>query len=107
MGEVIWLAATFLAVAILGSLAYAGLRAWRLWRAFRSITGRLTDAMGRVAATADEAERHAVGLSAGSERLASASERLQRSLAELGVLRAAAAESRAAWSSLRGTMPRK
>jgi hypothetical protein len=107
MGEVIWLTASFLVVAIVASLGYAATRGWRLWRTFRRTTGRLTDAMGRVAATAAEAEQHAVGLSAGSERLAAASERLQRSLAELGVLRAAAKESRAAWSSLRGTMPRK
>jgi hypothetical protein len=103
----IWLALAFLLLAILGSVTYAGVRAWRLWQAFRRLGSGFGDAMGRVMSSADEAERHASALTGNADRLASATARLQASLAMLAVLRAAYAESRGAFSSVRNTVPRK
>ncbi len=103
----IWLAVLFLVVAILGSLAYAGLRAWRLYKTFRATMGRAGDALLRVTDKATEAERHAVSLSANAERLQRALDRLQEALAELAVIRAAYAEAKGAFASVRGFAPRK
>jgi hypothetical protein len=103
----IWLAASFCLVAVIGSLAYAASRAWRLWRTFRSASRRAGEALGRVTDSAAAAERHATALSANSERLAAANANLQRSLAALAIVRAAAAEPRTAFATLRGVVPRK
>jgi hypothetical protein len=104
---VIWIAVAFCVVALVASPAYAGARAWRLWRAFRRTSRRATDALGRVSASAAAAEAHAVALSSGTERLAAAAGRLRQALDELEVIRAAAAEPRALLASIRGTVPRK
>jgi predicted negative regulator of RcsB-dependent stress response len=103
----IWIAVAFLLVAVLGPLGFAAVRAWRLWRTFRAVERRASKAIGRVTDTAEEAERHAVALTGNAERLATATARLQGSLAQLAVLRTAFAEGRAAFSSVRGTVPRK
>jgi hypothetical protein len=103
----IWIAVAFCLVAVLGSLAYATLRGLRLWRATRAASQRAADAIGAVTASAARAEERALGLTEKSERLAAATERLQVSLAELAVIRRAAAEPRTLLGSLRATVPRK
>jgi hypothetical protein len=102
-----WVALGFCIVAIVGSIAYAVARAWRLWRTFRATSRRASDALGRVTAAAAEAERHATSLSGGTERLAAATASLQESLAELHAIRAAVAEPLALLGSIRGVVPRK
>jgi hypothetical protein len=104
---VIWLALLFLVVAILGSIAYAALRAWRLFKTFRSTMSRAGDALGGVTDKATEAERHASALSTNAERLTHALDRLQEALAELAILRTAYGEARSAFASVRGFAPRK
>ena len=103
----LWIPLAFLVVAGLGSLVYAALRGWRLWRTFRRSSRGASRALAHVADTASEAERHAVALTGNTERLQDVVARLQLSLAELSVLRAAYAEGRGLYSSLRGTVPRK
>ena len=103
----IWLPATFLVVAVLGSAAYAAARGWRLWRTFRRSSGRATEALGRVSDSAADAERRATALTAKTEGLATATARLQEALAELAVLRDAAAEARATVDAVRGLVPTK
>src|SRR5579885_423364 len=103
----IWIAVAFFVVALVGSASYAATRAWRLWKTFRSVSGAATEGLARVSASAAAAEAHAVGLSGGSEQLAAATERLREALAELAVIRAAAAEPRALLAGLRGSVPRK
>ena len=103
----IWLALAFLLVALLGSAAYAGVRAWRLWRTFRGASERGSDAIGRVLESAAAAERRATGLTAKTEALTGATARLQLALAELAVIRRAAAEPRTLLGSIRGSVPRK
>jgi hypothetical protein len=104
---VIWGAIAFCGVAVLGSLAYAAVRGLRLWRTFRATTRRGTAALDRVLASAASAEEHALGLTAGAERLATATGSLQEALAEIAAIRAAAAEPRAFVTSVRGLVPRK
>jgi hypothetical protein len=103
----IWIALAFCLVAAIGSIAYAAVRAWRLWKTVRSTAKAATDAAGRVMTSAAAAERHAVSLTAGTERLSSAVAHLQASLEELAVIRAAAAEPRKLLASIRGLAPRK
>ena len=104
---VILLALAFLLVALLGSLAVAASRAWRLWKTFGRVSGRTGDALGALANKGAATEQRALGLSGNSERLAEATARLRRTLAEFAVIRTAAAEPRALFANLRGAVPRK
>ncbi|HET7128091.1 MAG TPA: hypothetical protein VFJ93_03335 [Gaiellaceae bacterium] len=103
----IWIALAFCVLAVSGSIAYAAMRAWRLWKTVRATSRAAADATGRVLASAEAAEAHVTSLGAGAERLATAMERLQASLAELAVIRAAAAEAQSLLASIRGVVPRK
>jgi hypothetical protein len=103
----LWVAVAFCVVAVVGSLAYAGLHAWRLWRAFGEASRRAGDALGRVSAAAAATEERALNATAGTPRLAAATGRLQESLAELAVIRKAASEPQALLAALRGAVPRK
>ena len=102
-----WLALAFCLVAVVGSIGYAAIRGWRLWKTVRATTKTATDAFGRVLSSAAAAEEHAISLTAGTERLSAAITHLQASLEELAVIRAAAAEPRDLLSSIRGLVPRK
>jgi hypothetical protein len=103
----LWIPLAFLVVAAVGSAVYAALRGWALWRTFRRSSRHATRALGHVTDTAANAERHAVALSGNMERLDAATSRLHEGLAELAVLRAAYAEGRELFASIRGTVPRK
>ena len=103
----IWLCAAFLVVALLGSIAVAATRGWRLWKTFSAVSKRTGDAVEQVAATAATAEQRVTSLSANTERLTRAIEHLQESLAELAVIRAAANEVRDGVAAVRGVVPRK
>ena len=93
---------------MLGSIAYAATRALRTWRTFRRFSKTTSAAIADVLETAAEAEQHAVALTEGTEKLNAALAHLEQSLAELAVIKAAAAEAR---SSLicrsAGAVPRK
>jgi hypothetical protein len=103
----IWVALAFCLVAVIGSIAYAATRAWRLWKTVRATAKAATDAVGGVMASAATAEKSAVSLTAGTERLSGAITHLQQSLDELAVIREAAAEPRDLLKSIRGLAPRK
>jgi len=103
----IWIALAFCILAVAGSIAYAAVRAWRLWKTVRTTSGRVTEATGRLMASAAVAEQHASSLTAGTERLSTGITQLQTSLEELAVIRAAAAEPRNLLRSVRGLVPRK
>jgi hypothetical protein len=107
IGAMIWGALAFCVLAVLGSLTYVALSGLRLWRTFRATARRATAGLERVTASAAAAEEHALGLTAGTERLATATSRLQEALAELAVIRTAAAEPRALLKSVRGIVPGK
>jgi hypothetical protein len=103
----IWIAVAFCLVAVFGSLAYAAVRGFGLWRTFRTTSRRASEAIGAVAASAARTEERAEGLTEKTERLTEATDRLQRSLGELSAIRRAAAEPQALLRSLRATVPRK
>src|SRR5882672_8826029 len=89
MSLLAWISLLFLLLALAGSVTVAVVRGLRMWRAFRAFSGAARSALDAVMQTAAEAERHAVSLSEGSERLSAAVERLQESLAQLAVIRSA------------------
>ena len=103
----VWIALAFLLVAVISSLAFVGLRALSLWRAFRSFSRTAETALERVTRAAAAAEASSGSITAKQERLARATEHLQTSLAQLALLRAAAAEANAALARLRGVVPSK
>ncbi|HVC88090.1 MAG TPA: hypothetical protein VNC40_11770 [Gaiellaceae bacterium] len=107
MATAVWIALVFCLVALVAGPGFAALRGLRAWRSFRSFSRATGSALDGVMRTAASAEEHAESLTAGAERLAGATQRLQASLAELGLLRAAAGETGAAVSAVRGAMPRK
>jgi hypothetical protein len=102
-----WVALVFLLAALVASVTVAALRALRAWRTFRSFSRTTGAALDDVMRTAASAEEHAVSLTAGAEQLATATEHLQGSLAQLTLLRAAAGEARATLARLRGVVPGK
>jgi hypothetical protein len=102
----IWLCAAFLVVAVLGSMAFAATRGWRLWKTVGGTMRRIGDAVEHVVATAAAAEQRATSLTENSERLNRATARLQESLAELAVLRGATDDVTDALRAVRTFMPR-
>jgi hypothetical protein len=90
-----WVSFGFFVVVAAGSAAFAGVRAWRLFKAFKAFTAATTNALDGVLDRSSVAEEHALAASRGVERLTRALTRLQESLDQLGVLRAAVAEARA------------
>jgi len=103
----IWLCAAFLVVAVVGGATVAGLRGWRLYKAFRDTSSRTADAVARVTDAAMQAERRATSLAESTERLNRAIARLQESLAELAVLRAATDDVRNWIAVVRALVPTK
>jgi hypothetical protein len=95
------------ALAAISGLSLAGLRALSLWRTFsgfrRRLEAELDEAASRFAAT----ERRLDGASGDAQRLDDARARLQDSLARLGVLARAAAETAALVRRVRGVVPSK
>ncbi len=102
-----WISLLFLIVAVVGSIAVAATRALRAWRTFRRFYRTTSAAIDGVLETAAEAERHALAVTEGTEKLTAALTRLEQSRAELAVIQAAAGEARSTLSSLRGAVPRK
>jgi hypothetical protein len=94
-----WVSFGFFVVVTAGSAVFAGVRAWRLVKAFRAFTGAATSALDGVLERSSVAEEHALAATRAVERLTRALARLQESLARLAVLRAAAAEARAGLTS--------
>jgi hypothetical protein len=104
---VFWAALTFLLVAVLGSIALAVTRGWRLWKTIGSFSGALAEPLENLSISAAAAEQKANSLDRHAGRLEAATVRLQQSIAELAVLQAAAAEARTVYATARGAVPRK
>jgi hypothetical protein len=101
-----WISLLFFLAALIGSGTVAGLHGLRTWRAARALSGAAGPEVDRISRGAEEAERRAAALSDGNEQLAVAVERLQRSLAQLAILRNAAERARKTLD-LRHVLPRK
>jgi ABC-type multidrug transport system fused ATPase/permease subunit len=102
-----WIALAFLLVALVASVTVAFLRGRRLWRHISSFSGEAETALDKVMSAAAITEERSAAFTANQERLTKANERLQISLAELAILRAAADEARAKFDRLREILPTK
>jgi hypothetical protein len=102
-----WIALAFLVVALVASAAVAVVRGLRLWRALSSFSAEAETALDVVMRETAEAEERAASLTAKQERLNRAIDHLKASLAQLQVLRAAAAEANATVSRIRSFVPSK
>jgi len=102
-----WIALAFLLVASVASVTVASIRGLRLWRVFRSFSGQAEQEIDHVMRSAETTEQRTASLTENQERLTRAREHLQISLAQLAVLRAAAAEANAALDRLRNAVPTK
>jgi hypothetical protein len=102
-----WISLLFLVVALVGSIAVAAVRALRVWRTFHRFSNTTSAAIAGVLETAAEAERHALAVTEGTERLSAALARLEQSRARLAVIQGAAAHARTSLLALRGVVPRK
>src|SRR4051812_43973153 len=103
----IFVALTFLLVAVLGSAAVATVRGIRLWRTLNGTSERAGDAFEQLPAAGAATEERAMSLQGNSARLAAAIARLQEALAAFAVIRAAAREPHALLRSARASVPRK
>src|SRR4051794_33569875 len=102
-----WYPVIFLAVALAGSLTVATRRGLRTWRTFRAFSSSAEQALGTVNSAAEQAEKHTAAFAGAPGRLERARGRLQESLAELAVLRAAAEEVGASLAGVRSLIPRR
>ena len=100
-----WVALAFLLVATVASVTVAVVRGLRLWRVLRSFSGQAETAIDHVMRSAETTEERTATLATNQERLTQARTHLQASLAQLAVLRAAAAEVNAALDRLRKAVP--
>ena len=107
MALLTWISLLFLVLAVAGSIAFAAVRALRVWRTFNRFSSTASAAVDGVLATAAEAERHAGALTEGTERLSAALARLEQSRARLAVVQAAATQARSSLLAVRGLVPRK
>jgi uncharacterized membrane protein len=107
MALLTWISLLFLVLALVGSIALAASRALRAWRTFKRFSKTTSAAIEGVLETAAEAERHAVAVAEGTQKLSAALARLEESRAQLAAIQAAAAEARSTLFAFQGAVPRK
>jgi hypothetical protein len=100
----VWIGLGVSFVAVVWGAVRAVTRGLRTWRSLKRFTRGLSERLAVVEREAARAEEKAAKASQSSAKLATATEQLQRSLAVLAVLRAAAAEASA---GPRNLIPRK
>ena len=91
-------------VAVAGSLALVGKRAYELWRTGRAFLGALDEADDALAVSLARLSEFEPG---GGERLSTALARLEASRARLDVLTGALGRVRGQWAGLTGIYPKK
>jgi hypothetical protein len=103
----VWIALAFAVCATLLGAWFAVREALAFWRAFRAFTALLGRAADVLGARADEVARKAGSSGAAVEKLTVSVERLSRSLAYARAISGGAGGALAAYSALRGRVPRK
>jgi hypothetical protein len=103
----VWIALALGLAGFAGGVAVAVTRGFRAWRTFRRTSRHITQRLGELTDKAAATEEKAVAATANSAKLADVAARLQASLAELAVLRAALAEAQAGVGRVRSVVPRK
>jgi ABC-type transporter Mla subunit MlaD len=94
-------------VAIAGSGVVLAIRGFQLWRTIRSFGRGLTKGLADLTETAAATEAHAVGVAGRTERLLTATEQLQASLAQLSILTDAANDARRSLLGFKRVFPKK
>jgi hypothetical protein len=107
MALLTWISLLFLVLAVVGSIAVAAVRGLRVWRTFHRFSSTTSAALDGVLKAAAEAERHAVALTEGAERLSAALARLEQSRARLAIIQAASTRARSSLLAVRSLVPRK
>jgi hypothetical protein len=103
----VWIALALGFLAVVVPAASATAHGLRTWRTAHRLMGKLGQELEGLEARATAAGEKAAAAGGQGEELAAATERLQHSLAQLAVLREAAAEARALPRSLVALVPRK
>jgi hypothetical protein len=103
----VWIGLAVSFVAVVWGAVRATTRGLRTWRSLRRFSRGLSERLEVVAREAARAEEKAATASQSSVRLAAALERLQRSLAVLALLRAAASEVSDGPAGIGNLIPRK
>jgi hypothetical protein len=91
-------------VSIAGTLAFAGIRSYELWRTSRAFLGALGQANDALNASLDRLSEFEPG---GLDRFSTATARLESSRARLTVLTDALVRVRGQWAVLVGVYPKK
>jgi hypothetical protein len=103
----VWLALLVGLVALFAGPSLAAVRGWRMVNSFKRLAGQAGELVDDVSRSAATVEQRALAATEGAERLSVAVARLEVSLAELQVLKAAADETRSGLSRLTSLRPRK
>jgi hypothetical protein len=104
---VVWVALGVGVLASAGGLVRAARAGWRGWKTFRRTSGRIVAGLDAVASAGTAAIEHAAASAERTAAIGEATARLERSLAELAVLRRAAVRVNAGVGVARGLVPRK
>lgn len=103
----VWIALAVAVVAVVAALVTAASRGFRAWRTLRSLLRSTSRRLGELERKAAATEERAVAVTAKSAKVVEAAERLQDSLATLGVLRETFGEATAGMSRARNFVPKK
>jgi predicted histidine transporter YuiF (NhaC family) len=103
----VWIALAFAVIAVVAGLVTAVSRGFRAWRTLRSLLRTTSRRLGELERKAAATEEHAAAVTAKSAKVVEAAERVQDSLAELGILREAFGEATAPIARARNLAPKK
>jgi hypothetical protein len=107
MELVVWIVFAASGTFCIAAIVVAATRGLQAWRTFKAVSTSLGGALEDFVKRAEATGKHAAGAAERTARLTEAVSRLQRSLAVLSVLDAAAGESRALIAGVRALVPRK
>ena len=102
-----WLSLAVALGAAIASLTFATLRGLETFRAFKRLSGSLSDRLGRIEASSALVEEHLARAAESGSRLDSELAQLRRSRARLNVLTSALADVRASVGRVTAVYPRK
>jgi hypothetical protein len=102
-----WAALGFLVVAAAAGALFTGVRAWRAWRSFVSLTASVGEGVGQLLARAEELAAHGERSAVRVQELLRAVERLRTSQARAMILVGAAGELHDVLRVVRAFVPRR
>lgn len=102
-----WLSLAVALVAAVGSVTFATLRGLETFRAFKRLSGSVSEGLGRIEASSALIEEHLARAAESGTRLDAELAQLRRSRARLNVLTSALADARASVGRVTAVYPRK